>query len=334
MYSSWNNYRDYLVKKYGGPFYRVGVDGGFNCPNRRSDHSGGCAFCDGTGSVAVYQRRSESSFTRSSSYEADVAETINVRYASIEAQILKGLEFIKRRYKAEKAALYFQSWTNTYDTIENLRKVYDKGLSYFPFSELIVSTRPDCMGEDVCELLSSYITPEREVWVELGLQSANDLTLERINRGHTASCYMEAAVRAHQYGLKVSTHIILGLPGEGREDYLKTVRCVNESGAEAVKIHNLHVAGGTRIADDFLAGEVVSSSTMRHIGNCVLALRHLRDDIIIERLVCDTPMHRLLEPRHFMDKSLFLRTLDEYMKEREMRQGDLYSLDKSPELIV
>lgn len=334
MYSSWNSYKDYLDKKYGAPFYRVGVDGGFNCPNRSADHSGGCAFCDGTGSVAVYQRRSESSFTRSSSFDAGVAGTINVRYASIEAQIKKGLEFIKRRYKAEKAALYFQSWTNTYDTIDNLRKVYDKGLEYYPFSELIVSTRPDCMADDVCRLLSSYITPQREVWVELGLQSANDETLRRINRGHTALCYMEAAERAHSYGLRVSTHIILGLPGEGRKDYLDTVRCVNVSGAEGVKIHNLHIAGGTKIADGFFDGEVVSSSTRRHLENSVLALRHLKGDIIVERLVCDTPMHRLLEPRHFMDKSLFLRTLDEYMKEMGMKQGDLYGLDEGPELIV
>ena len=334
MYSSWNNYRDYLVKKYGGPFYRVGVDGGFNCPNRKDDHSGGCTFCDGTGSVAVYQRRSESLFTRSSDYEECVAKTITTRYGVMESQILKGLEFIKRRYRAEKAALYFQSWTNTYDSVENLKAIYDKGLSYFPFSELIVSTRPDCMADDVCALLASYITPEREVWVELGLQSSNDETLKRINRGHDSLCYTRAAERAKRYGLKVSTHIILGLPGEGTEDYINTVKCVNRSGADAVKIHNLHIAGGTKMADSFYDGEVVSSSTRRHLENCALVLRHLRSDIIIERLVCDTPMHRLIEPRHFMDKSLFLRTLDDYMTENGWKQGDLYSPDQITQLIV
>ncbi len=327
MYSSWNNYRDYLEKKYGGPFYRVGVDGGFNCPNRSSDHSGGCAFCDGTGSVAVYQRSSESAFTRSSDYSEGVASRITTRYASIERQILKGLEFIKRRYKADKAALYFQSWTNTYDTIDNLKKIYDKALGYFPFSELIVSTRPDCMDDDVCSLLSSYITPEREVWVELGLQSANDETLERINRGHDASCYTKASLRAKSYGLKVSTHIILGLPGENRDDYRRTALCINNASSDAVKIHNLHICGGTRILDDFYSGEVVSSSTLRHKEDSAYVLRLLNPDIIIQRLVCDTPMHRLVEPRHFMDKSLFLKTLDEYMKENGFHQGDLYSPD-------
>lgn len=325
MYSSWNNYRDYLERKYGGPFYRVGVDGGFNCPNRGKDHSGGCTFCDGTGSVAVYQRRTESSFTRSSAYEERVASTITTRYASMENQILKGLEFIKRRYNADKAALYFQSWTNTYDTIENLRKIYDKGLSYFPFSELIVSTRPDCLSEEVCNLLSSYITKDREVWVELGLQSADDETLRRINRGHDSLCYTSASLRAKRHGLFVSTHIILGLPGETRDDYRKTIGCINNASSDAVKIHNLHICGGTRMLDDFYSGEVVSASTRRHMEDTAYALRLLKPGIIVQRLVCDTPMHRLVEPRHFMDKSLFLKTLDEYMKENGFRQGDLYS---------
>lgn len=333
MYSSWNNYRDYLKRKYGEPFYRVGVDGGFNCPNRSSDHSGGCSFCDGTGSVAVYQRTTESAFTRSSGYEETVAGTITTRYASIENQILKGLEFIKRRYKARLAALYFQSWTNTYDSVDNLKRIYDKGLSYYDFNELIVSTRPDCLSDEVCALLSSYITPEREVWVELGLQSANDLTLRRINRGHDSACYLIAAERAERYGLKISTHIILGLPGENRDDYRKTVLYVNAF-SDAVKIHNLHIPGGTRLADEFYSGEVVSASSKRHMEDSAYVLRLLRPDIIIERLVCDTPMHRLVEPRHFMDKSLFLRTLDGCMKERGVKQGDLYSPDEVLELSV
>ena len=327
MYESWNNYKDYLERKYHQTIYRVGVDGGFNCPNRKSDHSGGCSFCDGTGSVAVYQRRSESSFNRSSEYNEKVAETITTRYASIENQILKGLEFIKRRYKATLSALYFQSWTNTYDSVDNLKKIYDRALSYADFKEFIVSTRPDCMADDVCALLSSYITREREVWVEVGLQSANDKTLQAINRGHDALCYSEAIKRAKRYGLMVSTHIILGLPGENREDYRRTIEAVNESGSDAIKIHNLHIPGGTRIADQYYDGEVVAASTERHLEDTAYALRYLRSDIVVQRLVCDTPPHRLIAPRHFMDKSLFLKTLDEYMKSNNMKQGDLYSLD-------
>ena len=148
-YQRWNNYRKYLLDKYGTSLYRIGVDGGFSCPNRTQERHGGCTFCDGTGSVAVYQRTSESGFRHDSSFEKEVSEEILLRFQSIENQISKGLEFVKRRYKASLFALYFQSWTNTYDTVENLKRIYDKALSCGDFREFIVSTRPDEVGPDV-----------------------------------------------------------------------------------------------------------------------------------------------------------------------------------------
>lgn len=324
MYDRWRSYPDYLKEKYGHPIYRVGVDGGFSCPNREKTRHGGCAFCDGTGSVAVYQRNTESGFFRNSGYEDEVASRILDRFASIEAQIEKGKAFIKRRYKAEEYALYFQSWTNTYDTAENLKKIYDKALSYGPFREFIVSTRPDCLPDDVIDLLASYIREDMEVWVELGLQSSNDETLRRINRGHDSKCYLDAVKKLQSRGLKVSTHVIFGLPGEVRKDYINTVKCVNESGSDAIKIHNLHVSGGTLLNENYLEGLYTAASSERHLENTELALRYLREDIIVQRLICETPMHRLAAPRHFMDKSLFLSYLQKRMEENGTRQGDLY----------
>ena len=254
-YDRWNNYREYLLEKYGTSLYRVGVDGGFSCPNRTKEREGGCTFCDGTGSIAVYQRTSESAFRHDSSFDEEVSEEVLLRFQSIENQIKKGLEFIHRRYKAKLAALYFQSWTNTYDSTENLKRIYDLALSCGDFSQLIVSTRPDCVGEDVADLLAQYITPEREVWVELGLQSASDETLKRINRGHTLSDYITCAERLHKRGIKICTHVIIGLPGEERKDFIKTAEALNQVGSEGVKIHNLHIPGGTRMAQDYLDGE-------------------------------------------------------------------------------
>lgn len=323
MYKSWYSYTEYLEKKYGQKLYRVGVDGGFSCPNREKNKSGGCTFCDGTGSAASYQRKSESAFNRSSSYNKVVAQTVIERYASIEDQINKGLEFIKRRYKAELAALYFQSFTNTYDSPENLKTIYDRALNLYPWREFIVSTRPDTIPEETLELLESYILPDRDVWLELGLQSSNDETLKRINRGHDSFTFLDAVKRAKSHHLLISAHIILGLPGENREDYIKTVKFLNKTGVDAVKIHNLHITGGTKLEEEFLDGEVVSSSSLRHLEDTELALRYLNPNIVVERLTCDTPPHRLLEPRHFMDKSLFLRTLDERMQNKGVCQGDL-----------
>ena len=323
-YDRWNNYREYLLKKYGTSLYRVGVDGGFSCPNRTKERQGGCTFCDGTGSIAVYQRTSESAFRHDSSFDEGVSEEVLLRFQSIENQINKGLEFIHRRYKAELAALYFQSWTNTYDTAENLKRIYDMALSSGDFSEFIVSTRPDCVEDDIADLLAGYITKDREVWVELGLQSASDETLRRINRGHTLSDYVKCMERLHKRGIKVCTHVILGLPGEEREDFIKTAKVLNETGSEGVKIHNLHIPGGTKMAEEYLEGEITSWSTERYMNEVEYFLRLLNPEMIIERLVCETPSHRLMAPRHFMDKSLFLRTLNDKMEKNNTRQGDLY----------
>ena len=323
-YDRWNNYREYLLNKYGTSLYRVGVDGGFSCPNRTKERQGGCTFCDGTGSIAVYQRTSESAFRHDSSFDEGVSEEVLLRFQSIENQIKKGLEFIHRRYKAKLAALYFQSWTNTYDTADNLKHIYDMALSCGDFSEFIVSTRPDCVEDDVADLLAGYITKDREVWVELGLQSASDETLRRINRGHTLSDYIKCMERLHKRGIKVCTHVILGLPGEEREDFIETAKVLNEVRSEGVKIHNLHIPGGTNMAEEYLEGEITSWSTERYMNEVEYFLRLLNPEMIIERLVCETPSHRLMAPRHFMDKSLFLRTLNDKMEKDNTRQGDLY----------
>lgn len=323
-YERWNNYKEYLFNKYGTSLYRVGVDGGFSCPNRSPERHGGCTFCDGTGSIAVYQRTTESAFRHDSVFSDQVSQEILVRFQSMENQIRKGLEFVRRRYGATLFALYFQSWTNTYDTPENLKAIYDKALSFGDFSEFIVSTRPDEVGEEVADLLASYMRDEMEVWVELGLQSAQDRTLALINRGHDRECYIDAVQRLHKRGLKVCTHVILGLPGESREDFEDTARVLNECGSEAVKIHNLHIPGGTAMGGDYLDGEVISWSSERYLRETEHFLRLLSPKMIVERLVCETPSHRLMAPRHFLDKSQFLTALDRRMKENNTWQGDLY----------
>ena len=324
MYTRWNSYPEYLKKKYGHPIYRIGVDGGFNCPNRSSSHQGGCIFCDGTGSVAVYQRNTESGFFRNSAYENSVANNILERFAAIEDQITKGKAFVEKRYLAKEFSLYFQSWTNTYDTPDNLKRIYDKALALGPFRELIISTRPDCVDSDVCALLSSYQSKEMDVWIELGLQSANDETLLRINRGHDTKTYIEAVKRLHGFGLKVSTHVIIGLPNEKREDYINTINMVNSVNSEAIKLHNLHVTGGTLLSDEYLDGGFTTSCEERYLENAELALRYLNPDIVVQRLICETPMHRLVAPRFFPDKSLFLSHLEKRMTDNNTMQGDLY----------
>lgn len=323
MYTRWYTYSSYLRKRHGKSLYRIGVDGGFSCPNRGKDKSGGCAFCDGTGSVAVYQRKAESGYKRLASYDEDTANTIMKPIPSIREQIERGREFLIRRYKAESFALCFQSYTNTYDTVENLRRIYDEALSVMHFDEFIVSTRPDAVPDEILALLASY-RDKMDVWVEFGLQSADDNTLLYINRGHDTACYFDAVKRAHDYGLLVSTHVILGLPGEGREEFRKSAEAVNRASSDAVKIHNLHITGGTELADEYLDGLITIMSEERTLEAVELFLRYLSPDIIVERLISETPYHRLLAPRVFPDKSKFLSRLEERMRENDTRQGDLY----------
>ena len=324
MMERWRSYRSYLQERFGVPVYRIGIDGGFSCPNRDKEGRGGCTFCDGTGAVAVYHRKTESGFHHDSCFDGEVSSSLLPRLDSIERQIERGKEFLVRRYGAERFSLYFQSFTNTYDSVGNLRRIYDRALSTGEYAEFIVSTRPDALPDDVIGLLASYISPDMDVWVELGLQSADDDTLRSINRGHGLSSYMDAASRLHEKGLRISTHIIIGRPGEGRESYLRTAAALNAAGSEAVKIHNLHVPGGTRMADEYLEGAFTVSSEERYLGDLEAVIRHLSPDMIIQRLVCETPMHRLAAPRCFPDKSKFLSRLRQRMEADGTMQGDLY----------
>ena len=319
----WYSYSTYLENRFGKRVFRIGVDGGFSCPNREKDKSGGCAFCDVAGAVAVYQRKGEGGFTHKSAVEESLSGRAPL-ILSLKDQIEKGREFLASRYKAEGFSLYFQSFTNTYAPLEKLKRIYDEGLSYGPFDEFIVSTRPDVLPDDVIDLLASYRSDKMDVWVELGLQSANDRTLERINRGHSVDSYVDAVERLKKRSILVSTHVILGLPGEGREDWVRTSRLVSDLSSDAVKIHNLQILLGTRMEEKYRKGLVKVLDEEEYLDALILFLRNLSSKVIVGRLIGESPMHRLVAPRSFPDKSKFLSHLEKRMEEENCFQGDLY----------
>ncbi len=327
----WRTYKQYLLDTYSKSVYRIGVDGGFSCPNREKDRSGGCVFCDATGASATYQRKGEGIWKRTSSFQQVIADrgprkqiSLERRLKSLEEQVEKGKKFLFERYEAQALSLYFQAWTSTYASVEELKELFDKGLSLYPFTEFIVSTRPDCLEDDVIELLVSYKDKVDDIWVEVGLQSGNDRTLERINRGHNISKFIESVNKLHEKGIKVSTHIITGLPSESNKEYDNTINLINDLNIEAVKIHNLDILGGTALFDEYIRGELTVASSKRAIETCIYFLRRLNPNIIIQRLLCETPPHRLAAPRKFYDKSKFIQQLQKRMDEFDMRQGDLF----------
>lgn len=332
MESLYRSYAHHLRQTYGHAVYRIGIDAHFSCPNRLADGSGGCAFCDGTGSASTYLRQHESRFMHDSAYQKEMSEQLGRkplelerRIELIERQIKRGKQFIRSRYRSDFFSLYYQAYTNTYDPVDVLKALYDAGLEHGPFVELIVSTRADCIDEEVVALLASYLTRVKRVWVELGLQTSDEQSLSLLGRNDSVERYISAVNSLHSAGIGVCTHVILGLPGEGKDAFMHTALLLNQVKSEAVKIHNLHVCGGTRLEGWYRQGEVSVASMRRHVEQSIHFLRFLNPSMVIERMMCETPSHRLVSPRHFADKHQFLEAVRCEMSEHGYRQGDRYA---------
>ena len=336
--SPYNNYSSSLTGRYGHRVFRVGVDAGFSCPNRMRDPRGrGCIYCDSHGARAAWLRRSESSFRHDSAFVddidsiscemADCAENaFSFDFADIEAQVERGMEFIRRRYRTDHFALYLQSFSNTFAPVDKLKELYDFAVSLHDWEGFIVSTRPDCIDDTRLELLASYREKCGTVSVELGLQSGDDRILKAMKRGHDVDCFIRAAKAVKGHGLELCVHVLTGFPGEGKEELDRTIEVLNSVRPDALKIHNLNVAAGTDLYDMYLEGEVTVPCMTRHIRNAVYILRRIPNSVVIERLMCETPNHRLASPRLFPDKNRFLRELEKEMTEHGYRQGDLCSV--------
>ena len=333
------SYSSYLKNKYGKSAYRVAVDAGFSCPNRKQNKTGGCTYCDELGSTAVYQRGQEADLAHNGVVPLfDKIDNLNKNFHSlrsdlesrkirIKQQVATSINFIERRYKSEYLLLYFQAFTNTYAPVKELKEIYDYSLSLAPFKELIVSTRPDCISEANVKLLASYMKQGIDVWVELGLQSSNNNTLDRINRGHSREHFLKAYSLLKKYRVKTTVHLIFGLPGEGYKEIMSSVNFLSKLDPEGVKIHNLHIPIGTELFREYLMGEITVPSGLRHLEYTIEAIERFPENTIIHRLTCDTPSHRLGAPRTFFKKGSFYNLVSKTMKLRGAYQGRLFFKD-------
>ncbi len=314
-------YARYLRERHGCTVHRIAIDAGFGCPNRAGGRSAaGCSYCDPEGSRAPYL---SGSGMRDGLLCVGDCDDPHFRTA-LARQVNDAISFMQRRHAATDFILYFQAYSNTHAPVETLRKVYDTGLALAPFRGLNVATRPDCVDEEKADLLASYARSDLEVWVELGLQSANDATLRRIGRGHTAEDFARAFGMLRERGLKVGIHLIFGLPGEGLAQIVQTIDTIARMRPDGVKIHNLHVPAGTVLAREFEKGEIAVPSPPRHLAYVIAALERLPPRTVIMRLTCDTPEKRLVAPRGFWPKEKFLSRLASEMRARETWQGRLY----------
>jgi hypothetical protein len=227
------------------------------------------------------------------------------------------------RYGAKKFIAYFQSFTNTYAPLPQLKALYDRALDYPDMVGLSVATRPDCVDKEILRLLGSYQRGYL-VWVEYGLQSSHDATLSRINRGHDVACFEQGVRMAKDFGLNVCAHIILGLPGESWDMMLQTARFLAGLPVDGVKIHLLYIVKGTPLAGLYEKGEYRCLEREEYIEGVVDFLEVLPPDMVIQRLTGDPIGVELVAPLWANDKSENLRRIRQRLEERETWQGRLY----------
>ncbi|HEY5512635.1 MAG TPA: TIGR01212 family radical SAM protein [Geomonas sp.] len=295
----YNAFSEELKRVFGCRVQRLSVDAGFTCPNRDGTVGvDGCIFCGGKGSGSF-----------GILHGAAVAE-----------QLEHAKEVMVRKYKAALFIAYFQSYSNTYAPVEQLKRLYDEALAVPDVVGLIVGTRPDCLPEETLDLLASYA--ERcYFWLELGLQSPLDRTLAAIGRGHDLASFTAAVAGCRKRGIRVCAHVILGLPGETREEMLSGAGLLNAAGVAGVKIHLLHVMRGTRLASQYLDGAVRLLDRDEYVGLVCDFLERLDPGIVVQRLTGDGNRKDLIAPLWSLQKFEVLNCIDGELERRGTRQG-------------
>ncbi len=298
----YNQYSSFLKQKFGAKVYKITIDAGFSCPNRDGTISScGCIFCDDGGS-----------FSQAHSNKL-----------SIEEQVQIGAETLKKRFKAEKFMSYFQAFSNTYKPVNELEKIYKASLNHPDIVGLSIGTRPDCIDDEKLKLISSFI-PDYYTWIEYGLQSAHDKTLQKINRGHNYACFLKAYETTKSYGINICLHVILNL-FETYEEMMETARTIAELKPDGVKIHMLCALEGTKLAEMYRAGEIYFMSENEYVKTVCDFLEYLPPETTIHRLAGNGLRTELVAPRWIGKKLDCLNKIDREFERRNSRQGYKYT---------
>lgn len=286
--SSYFSLNQYLRNTFGCKVYKIALNGGFTCPNRDGTlDTKGCIFCSAGGS---------------GDFAGDPKQPI-------EQQLQLGKEKIQKKTKNGcKYIAYFQAFTNTYAPIDTLRTLYMQALQDEEVAALSVATRPDCLGEDVLQLLAE-INEIKPVFVELGLQTIHEKTAQYIRRGYPLSVYDDAMERLRQIGVNKVVHVILGLPGESKDDMLKTVNYVVNSGADGIKLQLLHVLKGTDLAADYQNGKFDVLSLEEYLDILEACVAVIPNNVVIHRLTGDGAKKDLIAPLWSADKKAVINAI-------------------------
>ncbi len=297
MEERYNKLSNFLKEKFGEKVLKICIDGGFTCPNRDGRISyGGCIFCSEKGS-GEHLNSNE-----------NISKQVNDFFNSYKAE------------RANKFIVYFQNFSNTYDTVENLKKKYDAALINDKIVGLAVATRPDCIDEDVAKLLAEY-SKNYYVWVELGLQTSNEKTGDFINRGYDNRKFLTAISLLRNHGIDVVVHIMVGLPNENFEDLKNTINFVNSIDIQGIKIHSTYVVKGTYLAKMYENGEYTPLTYEQYMDCLCYIITHLNPNIVIHRISGDAPKELLIAPSWDIHKKWVMNGLFKRMNVEDLWQG-------------
>ena len=280
---------------------KISVDAGFTCPNRDGRLStGGCIYCDNRTFNPAYCQRQD----------------------SITLQLEAGKLFFARKYPEMKYLAYFQAYTNTYASIDHLRQLYEEALRVKDVVGIVIGTRPDCVSDELLDYLED-LNRRTFLIVEYGVESANDETLQRINRGHNFEQSCMAIEKTHQRGILTGAHIILGLPGEDAQESLRQAPVISSLPIDILKIHQMQIIRGTRLAAEFERNPFHIYDIDEYIHLIASYIQRLRKDLILERFVSQSPKELLIAPHWGLKNHEFTDLLNNYLKQHNIHQGDL-----------
>lgn len=298
----YNNYNSYLKEKFGCRVHKVSVGVGFTCPNRDGNVAiGGCIYCNNDSFVPSYARSN----------------------LSLQDQIRTGMEYLKKRFKAEKFIIYFQAYTNTYDKIEKLEKLYREALDNENVVGLAIGTRSDCVDEEKIKLFED-LAKDWFVSIEYGIESIYDKTLEYMNRGHNYKSIIDAIQITKEKGIHIGAHIIVGFPTETRDEMLLMADEISRLKIDFLKVHNLHVVKNTPLARMYAKDPFRVFNYEEYIDFISRFIEQLSPKIVLERLFTDTPQDLLIAPRWNKTHNEILRGIEMELERRNTCQGRLF----------
>lgn len=297
----YNDFGTWLRSQFPFRVQKISVNAGLSCPNRDgSIGRGGCIYCDN--------------------------RTFNPSYCntagSIRAQIEAGKRFFARKYPDMKYLAYFQAYTNTYGSTERLKRLYEEALDTDGVVGIVIGTRPDCMPDELLDYLEG-LNRQTFMIVEYGIESANDETLRRINRGHTFECACRTIERTAGRGITTGGHIIIGLPGEDEEESLRQAPLISATKLDILKIHQMQIIRGTRLAEEYAAHPFHTYTAEEYIRLISRYIQYLRRDMVLERFVSQSPKELLIAPDWGLKNHEFTNLLTNHLKKTGARQGSL-----------